>query len=299
MAVNWDEIVCIIPIITPFNENLSVDEEGLRRLVDYLLEYQGADAIVPCGTTGESPTLSHQEHTRVIEVVVDAVAGRVPVIAGAGSNSTQEAVELTKAADALGCAATLHVGPYYNRPSQAGIAEHYRTVASATALPLIIYNIPARTGRNIEPATIIELARLDNVIGLKDASGDINQAGTIVRATRGEDFYVWAGEDALLLPLLALGGHGAVAAVAHVMGEEVCEMVSAVREARLDDARAIYDRTLPLINALFSEPNPAPVKQALEWLGQPAGPLRPPLMRMTEAGRAGLREAMRAAGKLA
>lgn len=298
MAINWDEIICIIPIITPFKGDYSVDEDGLRTLVDYLIEKQHAHAIVPCGTTGESPTLSHEEHIRVIEIVVGAVAGRVPVIAGAGSNSTREAIELTKAAADAGVDATLQVGPYYNRPSQAGIAQHYRAVAEACSLPSIIYNIPARTGRNIEPDTIIELSSVDNIVGLKDASGDINQAGKILRATRDRQFYVWAGEDPLLLPLLALGGQGAVAAVAHVMGDDVCAMAQAVRAGDLPAARKIYDRTIDLIGALFCEPNPAPVKQALEWLGQPAGPLRPPLLGMTDAGKSKLRAAMTAAGKL-
>ncbi|RJQ53018.1 MAG: 4-hydroxy-tetrahydrodipicolinate synthase [Actinobacteria bacterium] len=298
MAVNWDDIVCIIPIITPFRDDFEVDEDGLRALVEFLIAEQRADAIIPCGTTGESPTLSHAEHRRVIELVVEAVDGRVPVIAGAGSNSTREAVELTKAAQALGCDATLQVGPYYNRPSQAGMIEHYTSIAEATPLPVIIYNIPSRTGRNIEPDTVVQLSKVETIIGLKDASGDINQAGKILRATRGKSFYVWAGEDALLLPLLALGGQGAVAAVAHVMGHEVCDMAAAVKNGDLAAARSIYDRTSELIGALFCEPNPAPVKQALEWLGQPAGTLRPPLTGMTDAGKKRLREALIAAGKL-
>ena len=298
MAINWDEIVCMIPVITPFKSDFSVDEDGLRTLLEYLIDKQGADAIVPCGTTGESPTLSHEEHVRVIEIVVDAVAGRLPVIAGAGSNSTHEAIELTKAAADLGVDATLQVGPYYNRPSQAGLTRHYEMVAEACPLPSIIYNIPARTGRNIEPETIIKLAEVDNIIGLKDASGDINQAGAILRGTRDARFYVWGGEDALLLPLLALGGHGAVAAVAHVMGDDVCALVHAMRAGDLPAAQTIYDRTIYLVNALFCEPNPAPVKQALEWLGQPAGPLRPPLLSLSDAGQQKLRAAMVAAGKL-
>lgn len=298
MVINWDEINCIIPAVTPFNDDYSVDEGGLRRLVEYLINDQGADAIVPCGTTGESPTLSHEEHIRVIQVVVEATDGRVPVIAGAGSNSTREAVELTKAAAELGVDATLQVGPYYNRPSQAGIRRHYETIAQGCGLPIVIYNIPARTGRNIEPETVIHLSEVDNIVGLKDASGDVNQAGKILRATRGQGFYVWAGEDALTLPILALGGHGAVAAVAHVMGDEVCSMVRAVRSGDLVAARDIYDRTIDLVEALFCEPNPAPVKQALEWLGQPAGPLRAPLLPLSEAGRERLRTAMIGAGKL-
>lgn len=299
MAINWNETVCVIPIVTPFTADFSVDEDGLRKLVEFLIDEQRADAVVPCGTTGESPTLSHEEHVRVIEVVVEAVAGRVPVIAGTGSNSTREAIELSKAAADLGVDATLQVGPYYNRPSQAGLIKHYEMIAEACPLPHIIYNVPARTGRNIEPDTIIKLSEIDNIVGLKDASGDINQSGKIIRATRDRDFYVWEGEDALLLPLLALGGHGAVAAVAHVMGAEVSEMIAAMRARDLDTARRIYDRTIDLIGALFCEPNPVPVKQALEWLGQPAGPLRPPLIGMTKVGQDRLRAAMRSAGKLA
>ncbi len=295
---NWNLKGCIVPIITPFRDDMSVDEDGLRALVDFLIDEQGTDAILPCGTTGESPTLSHAEHIRVVEVVMDAVAGRRPVIAGAGSNSTAEAIELTQAVKDLGCDATLQVSPYYNRPSQAGIVKHFEAIAGAVDLPMILYNIPARTGRNIEPGTIVELAKNPLIVGLKDASGDIRQGAAVLQHTDPETFSVYSGEDALTFSLLCHGGHGAIAAVGHVIGLEVCEMCRLVFEQKVERARALHFRIIDVIDALFCEPNPAPVKQALAWMGQPAGPLRLPLLGMTEKGQAQLRAALTGLGKL-
>lgn len=295
---NWDLKGCLVPIITPFADDYGLDESGLRRLTDYLIEEQKASAIIPCGTTGESPTLSHEEHVEVIRIVHDQVAGRVPVIAGTGSNSTKEAIELTEAAAEIGVDATLQVGPYYNRPSQEGIYRHFKAIAEAVPLPMILYNIPARTGRNIEPETIIRLSEIDNVVGLKDASGDILQAMAILRATRGTGFRVYAGEDALTFSLLCLGGHGAVAAVGHVVGREVCEMVDLVSQGKIEEAREIHYRILPTVKALFVEPNPAPIKQALKWMGQPAGPVRSPLTDLSPKGQEVLRAALIELGKI-
>lgn len=294
----WDLRGCLIPIITPFTDDYKLDEGGLRRLTDYLIEEQKATAIIPCGTTGESPTLSHEEHIEVIRIVHEQVAGRVPVIAGTGSNSTKEAIELTEAAAEIGVDGTLQVGPYYNRPSQEGIYRHFKAIAEAVPLPMILYNIPARTGRNIEPETVISLSEIENVVGLKDASGDILQSMAILRATRGTGFHVYAGEDALTFSLLCLGGHGAVAAVGHVVGREVCEMVDLVSRGKVEEAREIHYRILPTVKALFVEPNPSPIKQALKWMGQPAGPVRSPLTDLSPKGQEVLRSALVELGKI-
>jgi len=294
----WNLKGCLIPIITPFTGDYKIDESGLRTLIDYMIDEQAAAAIIPCGTTGESPTLSHEEHLDVIKITVDAVGGRVPVIAGTGSNSTEEAVYMTKEAADLGVDGTLQVGPYYNKPSQEGIFRHFEEIAKATDLPIILYNIPGRTGRNIEPDTVIKLAEIDTIVGLKDASGDILQTMKILRATMPYNFHIYAGEDALTFSLLCLGGHGAVAAVGHVIGKEVDQMVKLVGEGSIETARNIHYKTLDVINALFIEPNPVPVKQALTWMGLPAGPARLPLVGMPEKSKDVLRKALLDLGKI-
>lgn len=286
-----------MPLVTPFHEDMSVDWDGLRRLVDVYIEDFQCDGLVPCGTTGESPTLSHQEHEDVIKVVVDHTAGRVPVIAGAGSNSTREAVQLARAAKEAGADATLQVCPYYNKPSQEGIFNHFRAIGDVVDLPMILYNIPGRTSRNIEPSTIIRLwEEVPQVVGVKDASGDLQQGMQVLRGTDRDSFQVYSGEDIMTFALLCHGGAGAIAAVAHVVGREVKEMCSAVWSGDLERARELHFLTMPVVDALFIEPNPTPVKQALEWMGLPAGPLRPPLERMTERGQAILRSALEAGG---
>lgn len=297
MGKNWNLKGCFIPVITPFKDDFSVDVPGLRTLVDYCIEDQKADAIVPVGTTGESPTLSHEEHIEVIRVVFEQTRGRVPVIAGTGSNSTKEAIELTRAAAEVGVDGSLQVSPYYNRPSQAGIIQHFQAVAASTALPLILYNIPGRTGRNIDPPTIVQLAQVDNIVGLKDAAGDLIQTMAIIKDRPG-GFAVYSGEDALTFPMLALGGEGVIAASAHVVGLDMGEMCRLAFERKFEEARAIHFRVLEIINALFCEPNPVPVKQALTWMGLPAGPVRLPLVGMSEAGRKTLRAALDHLGKI-
>lgn len=295
---NWSGIH--IPIITPFRDDDSVDEDGLRRLVDYLIEEQKADSLVPCGTTGESPTLSPEEHSRVIEVVIEAAAGRVPVIAGTGSNATRDAIEMTKHAEQAGAAASLQVCPYYNKPEQHGLVAHFEAIARETSLPLILYNIPGRTGRLIEVKTLLELARIDTIIGVKDAAANLNQTMALLAATRamGKKFYVLCGEDALTFSSLCLGGDGAIAAVGHVIGKELHEMMQAFARGDYKAAQAIHFRTLDVVNALFIETNPVPVKTALEMLGQPAGRLRLPLVPMRPENRETLRKALQALGKL-
>jgi 4-hydroxy-tetrahydrodipicolinate synthase len=297
--VEWDLRGVIVPLITPFKDDLSIDFPGVATLVDYYIEEVGCDGIVPCGTTGESATLSHKEHAEVIEAVVKQTRKRVPVIASAGSNSTREAVDLTRLAAELGADATLQVGPYYNKPSQAGLYNHFAAVGAASDLPLIIYNIPGRTSRNIEPKTIIRLwEEVPTVAGLKDCSCDMHQTMEIYRGTDPRTFKIYSGEDIMTLSILAHGGSGAIAAVAHVVGPEVRQMCQAVWDGHLELARDIHYRVMDIVDALFTEPNPTPVKQAVEWLGLPAGPLRPPLERMTPAGQQILRAAMVAGGWL-
>ncbi len=295
---NWSGIH--IPIITPFKDDYSIDEDGLRRLVDYCIEEQKADGLVPCGTTGESPTLSHAEHQRVIEIVIQAAAGRVPVIAGTGSNSTREAIDMTRHAEQAGAAASLQVCPYYNKPEQHGLMAHFEAIAKSTSLPLILYNIPGRTGRLIEWKTLVELAKIDNIVGVKDAAANISQSMALLAVTRtlSKKFYVLSGEDALTYPLLCLGGDGAIAAVAHVIGKELHEMMQAMARGDYKAAQDIHFRTLDIVNALFIETNPVPVKTAMEMMGQPAGTLRLPLVPMRPETREHLRKCLQALGKI-
>lgn len=295
--LEWGLRGVILPLVTPFHDDLTIDQEGLRRLVDFYVEEMPCDGLVPCGTTGESPTLSHEEHEEVVQLVVDYADGRVPVIAGAGSNSTREAIELTLSAKKAGASATLQVCPYYNKPPQEGIFRHFQAIAEAVDLPVILYNIPGRTGRNIDPATVIRLwEEVPQVVGLKDASGDLVQAMTILQATERATFQVYSGEDIMTYPLLCLGASGAIAAVAHVIGREVKEMCEAVWAGDLERAREIHFHTMPVVEALFLEPNPIPVKQALEWMELPAGPLRPPLVPMSDSGKSTLRIVLEAGG---
>jgi 4-hydroxy-tetrahydrodipicolinate synthase len=299
--LEWNLRGVIVPLITPFKDDLSIDYSGLAELVDYCIEEVRCDGLVPCGTTGESPTLSHQEHIEVIKAVVEQTRGRVPVIASSGSNATVEAVQLTRLAAEAGADASLQVGPYYNKPTQEGLYNHFAAIAAAVPdLPMLIYNIPGRTSRNIEPKTLVRLwEHVPAVVGLKDCSNDLHQTMTVYRSTDPETFKIYCGEDIMTFALLCHGSAGAIAAVAHIVGREVKAMCEAVWAGRLEDARAIHYRTMDVVDALFIEPNPTPVKQALEWLGLPAGPLRPPLERMTPAGQQVLRAAMQAGGWLA
>jgi len=297
--IDWSG--CHIPLVTPFKEDLSLDEDGLRRLVDYFIEEEKVDGLVPCGTTGESPTLSHEEHSRVIDIVVKHTRGRVPVVAGTGSNSTEEAIFMTQHAEDVGADGTLQVCPYYNKPTQSGLIAHFEAIARASRLPMIIYNIPGRTSRNIEPETLIKLSEIDNIVGLKDAANDINQTMTILRATmnRPKKFYVLSGEDAITFPMMVMGGHGTICAVGNVIGREFTEMVHlVVNEGKIPEAREIHYRMLPTVKALFIETNPVPVKEAMNMMGLPAGPLRLPLVPMQPKNRELLRGCLVEIGRL-
>jgi 4-hydroxy-tetrahydrodipicolinate synthase len=275
---------CHIPIITPFKDDLSIDETGLRKLVNYYIEEVGCDGLVPCGTTGESPTLDCHEHTRVIEIVIEETKGRVPVIAGTGSNSTKEAIEMTKRAEGICAAASLQDCPF----------RHFEAIALSTKLPLFIYNIPSRSARLIEAKTMIALSQIDNIIGMKDSCGDMMVTMDIIRATRNnkKKFYVLCGEDALTFSLLSLGGDGGILAVAHVIGKEYREMINLYHSGKINEAREIHFQTLPIVQSLFIETNPVPVKEALTMMGLPSGKLRLPLVPLRPENRETLRNVM-------
>ena len=264
-------------IITPFKEDYSLDEEGLRRNIEFL-DKSGIVGIVPCGTTGEAPTLTHEEHKRVVEIVVDC--SKVPVIAGTGSNSTAEAIELTKHAADTGAAAALLITPYYNKPNDRGMFEHYRLIAEKCDIPIIIYNIPKRTGIDLKPELMARLARVKNITGVKEASGSLSQVSQILELTRGTGFFVLSGDDDLTLPIMSLGGAGVVSVVANVAPKKTVEMVSAMISGDLAKARKLHYELAPLVRSMFLETNPIPVKTAYRFMGLAAGPLRLPLASM-------------------
>ncbi|MFO0982271.1 MAG: 4-hydroxy-tetrahydrodipicolinate synthase [Planctomycetota bacterium] len=279
----------IVALVTPFRADGSVDEEVLRQLVRWHLD-QGTDAIVPCGTTGESPTLTHDEHREVIAIVVDEVKRRVPVIAGTGSNSTHEAVSLTRFAAECGADAALVVSPYYNRPSPRGIETYYKTVADASALPVIIYNVPARTGSNVTPDVVARLATHPRIVAIKEASGSLDQAGRILKETQ---LTVLAGDDALTLPLMCLGAKGVVSVAANVMPRAMHRLTEELLAPALEAARELHFRLHALFGALFIESNPGPVKEALELMGRiPSARLRPPLAALLPENREKLRQVL-------
>ena len=283
----------IVAIVTPFKDG-KVDEEALRRLIDEQIA-NGTDGISPCGTTGESTTLSHEEHDRVIEVTVEAVNKRVPVIAGTGSNSTAEAVRLTKHAWKAGADAALMVCPYYNRPTQEGLYRHYRAIAEEVPIPIVIYNIPGRTGTNLQTETLARLAEIPNIVGVKEASGSLKQMSDVVRLC-GPDFSVLSGDDIFTLALMAIGGAGVISVISNVAPRDMAEMVDSFTAGDLSKAWMLHHKMSPLIDALFLETNPIPVKAALAMMGKITYELRLPLCRMGEKNEAILKKEMQRYG---
>ncbi len=279
-------------LITPFTKDDEIDEEGLRRMVEYVIE-GGVAGIVPCGTTGESATLSHEEHKRVIDVVVDC--SKVPVIAGTGSNNTKEAVEFTKHAEDTGADACLLITPYYNKPNVKGLKEHFKRIGDSVDIPLILYNIPSRTGQNVNAETMVALAsEVENIKGVKEASGDLKQIGAIIRSIteRGLDFTVVAGDDFLTLPVMSLGGKGVISVAANIAPREMSEMVTAMLNGEMEKAKEINIRLFSLFEAMFLETNPIPVKKAAEMMGLPAGHVRLPLGALSESNEGKLRKVL-------
>ena len=270
-------------LVTPFIDG-NIDEKGLRELVEIQID-AGANGLVPCGSTGESATMSHEEHERVVELVVACARGRVPVVAGTGSNNTREAIHLTRHAKQAGADGALLISPYYNKPTQAGIVAHFEAVATETRFPIVVYNIPGRTASNILPETMVRLAEIEHIVGVKEACGDIDQIGQVV-ARCPEDFDVLSGDDSYTLPLLALGGRGVICTTSNVAPREMCELVRAFQAGDIAGARAVHRRLLPLFEALFCETNPIPVKAALHLMGRiQSDEVRLPLTPITPTSR--------------
>lgn len=285
----------IVALITPFKDGV-FDEAAYRALIEWHID-EGTEGIVPCGTTGESSTLSHAEHQRVVEVCVAAVRGRVPVIAGTGSNATDEAIELTRHAKTAGADAALVVTPYYNKPTQEGLFRHYKAICDAVELPVIIYNIPARCVVDMTVATMARLAKLPNIVGVKDATQDLGRP-IRTRLAIGAQFCQLSGEDGTALPFLAAGGHGCISVTANVAPRLCAQMQQAWRAGDVATAMAISDRLAPLHAAMFCETNPAPVKYAASLLGKARAEVRLPLVDISEDSRALVRRAMSEAGLL-
>ena len=280
-------------LVTPFRDG-AIDEKALRSLVARQID-AGIDGLVPCGSTGESATLSHDEHDRVVEIVVDAAAGRVPVVAGTGSNNTAEAIQLTLHAKQAGAAGALLISPYYNKPTQAGLVAHYEAIALATELPLIVYNIPGRTASNILPGTLAQLAQIEYVVGVKESCGDIDQIAHVV-AQCPDDFDVLSGDDALALPLMAVGGQGVISTSSNVAPVQMIEMVRAFRSGDAKRALAIHQGLLPLFDALFCETNPIPLKAALAIMGLIDPEIRLPLTPITQPNHEALQVVLKELG---
>jgi len=279
----------MVALVTPFKDG-KVDWQSLENLIEFHIQ-NGTRGIVPCGTTGESATLSHEEHDAVVKTVVKTVAKRVPVIAGTGSNSTAEAARLTRAAEKSGADGALLISPYYNRPTQEGIYQHYRKVASEVGIPIIVYNIPGRTGSKIEPETLARMAEIDNIAGVKEATGSVDQAIDVIRLC-GDRLAVYSGEDSLIFSLMALGGKGVISTVANVAPKQTAELAEACLKGDWESGRALQFKLIPLIRSLFIETNPIPVKTALSLMGKCSGELRLPLTPMAEGNLKKLNQAM-------
>lgn len=282
-------------LVTPFRDGV-VDERAVEELVELQIA-AGVDGLVPCGSTGESATLSHAEHRRVVEVVVSAAHGRVSVLAGTGSNNTREAIELTLHAKEAGADGALLISPYYVKPTQTGIVEHFRTIATETSFPLVIYNIPGRTASNILPETMVRLAEIDQVVATKEACGDFQQLAHLMHLVP-DDFTVLSGDDWATLPLLSLGGKGVISVVSNVAPAEMVDLVRAFRSGDLERARDTYNRLLPLMDVLFCETNPIPVKAAVALRGLILDEIRLPLTPLTAPSRERLQVVMKEFGLL-
>jgi 4-hydroxy-tetrahydrodipicolinate synthase len=283
-------------LITPFRSG-EFDEAAFRDLIEWQIA-SGTDGLVPCGTTGESATLSHEEHDRVVEVCIDAAAGRVPVIAGAGSNSTREALRLTRHAKEAGADGALLITPYYNKPTQEGLYRHYSTIAGEVDIPLVMYNVPSRTGTNLLPETVARLAKLPGIVAVKEATADLKQISSIIQLC-GDGIAVLSGDDFTVLPLLEVGGKGVISVVSNVAPADMAGLIDAFAAGDHDRARSLHYRLLPLSEAMFLETNPIPVKTALAMMGKVDPELRLPLSPMSEGARKRLEQTLTEGGLLA
>lgn len=286
-------------LITPFKKNGEVDEAGFRRNIDFVIK-GGVSGIVPCGCTGEAATLSFDEQKHLLETAVDQSNGRVPVIGGSGSNNTREAVELTRYAKEAGADAAMLITPYYNKPGDAGQLLHYTTIATKVDIPIILYNVPSRTGINMKPSIVAELAKISNIVAIKEASGNPSQTAEIIELTRGnrKQFTVLSGDDNLTIPILSYGGKGVVSVAANVMPKEMSQMVSYYLNGDTKKALDIYYKLAPVLRGLFVETNPIPVKSAANMMGLAAGSLRAPLTDLAPENKKKLESILKTAGAL-
>ena len=286
----------IVALVTPMLDNGDVDYPGLRRLIDWHIA-EGTDCIVAVGTTGESPTVSVEEHCEIIRVAVEHAAGRLPIMAGAGGNSTREAIELSRFAKSVGADCTLQVVPYYNRPSQEGMYQHFRAIAEAVDIPVVLYNVPGRTVADLQHDTVLKLAQIDNVVGIKEATGNIERAAWLIKqAPKG--FSIYSGDDGTAVALMLLGGHGNVSVTANVAPRLMHELCRAAVDGQARRAAEIQFRLLPVHRQLFCEPSPAPTKWAMARLGLCGSALRLPIVPLSAAGQAQVEQALRDAGLL-
>lgn len=267
-------------MITPFTMEMEIDFHKVTELVNHLIE-NGTDSIVVAGTTGESPTLSKEEKLKLFAHVVEVVQKRVPVIAGTGTNDTASSIELTKKAESLGVDAVMLVVPYYNKPSQEGLKAHFTKIASETNLPIMLYNIPGRTGINMTVDTVVQLSKVPNIVAIKEASGDLTQMGKIIEQT-SEDFELYSGDDGLALPVASIGGVGVVSVASHIVGKELQKMLQLYQIGNIKEAATIHRKLLRQVEALFAFPNPVPLKALLKEMGKDMGPVRLPLVELKE-----------------
>jgi 4-hydroxy-tetrahydrodipicolinate synthase len=287
---------CGTAIVTPFRRDGSLDEAALRRLVQFQLR-EGIDFLVPCGTTGENPTLEPDEYLRVVEIALDEAKGRVPVIAGVGGNNTKKVIENTRAVRALGVQGVLAVAPYYNKPTQEGLYQHFQAIAASTDLPVVLYNVPGRTASNIEPATVARLSKIPNIAAIKEASGSIVQQMEVLRSVE-PGFVVLSGDDAFMFPLMALGGKGVICTTSNQIPAQMTKLTHLLLENKYDEARQLHFQLLPLMQANFIETNPIPVKAGLAMMGMIEEVYRLPLVPMKPENRAKLEKVMAALGLL-
>ncbi len=282
----------VVALVTPFKKDKSIDEDKLRFLINWHIKNK-TDGILVCGTTGESATLTHQEHKKVISIAVEAAKNKIPIIAGAGSNSTAEALDLTKYAKKVGADYSLVITPYYNKPTQRGLIEHFKRISKSVNIPIIIYNVPSRTGINILPNTVAEIAQqFKNVVGIKEASGSLDQATEIMEKAP-KNFFLLSGNDQIILPIMAIGGSGVVSVVANIEPKKTHQLTEIFQKGDLKKARKIQFELYDLIKALFVETNPIPVKTALKLMGIIEGNLRLPLYKMEQKNLAQLKKVLK------
>nr|MDO8134111.1 4-hydroxy-tetrahydrodipicolinate synthase [Candidatus Njordarchaeum guaymaensis] len=278
--MKWELRGTFTALITPFKQDGQIDKEGLRQLVELQLK-GGVDGLVPCGTTGESATLSHEEKHVVVKTVVDASNGKVPVLAGAGTNNTADTLRLAKEFADVGVDGLLLVVPYYNKPTQEGMFQHFKAVAQSVSLPVVLYNIPGRTASNLEVSTVQRLCEIMNIAGLKESSGNFSQIMRLVEMV-GEKISIVSGDDPITLPIIALGGRGVISVASNLVPEEMSRLVDEALSGHFQEARQLHYQLLPLFDALFVETNPAPLKMAMSMLGLPAGTVRLPLVPVSQ-----------------